>query len=256
MSQKTKIPYCDHTFNCWWGCTKVSDGCKLCYAETLAKRTGFDIWGNDKPRRLFGEKHWQEPLTWNKQAAAKGIKETVFCGSMCDVFEPRGDLDKERWRLWKLIEDTPNLIWLLLTKRPEYLHTQVPQSWLTDKLPENVWLGVTVESDKYLDRVEFLLGMNAKIFVSCEPLLSNIQFEELLWSIRWMIVGGESGAGARPMDIEWARDLRHQCGFFRIPYFFKQLGGFPDKQDRIEEWPVDLQVQQFPDWDWKPEEEK
>jgi protein gp37 len=250
MGKDSHISWTDNTFNPIWGCTKVSEGCKLCYAETLAKRWGFDVWGDDKPRRFFGEKHWQEPLVWNKQAAVKGIKETVFCGSMCDIFEPRGELDKERWQLWKLIEETPNLIWLLLTKRPEYIHMQVPQKWLSDGFPMNVWLGVTIENNDYQSRLIEIENFEVKKFVSVEPMLGSIEFN-IHWctSVDWVIIGGQSGAGCQAMNLIEARYLVELCQYNRIPVFMKQLGGFPDKQDQIEEWPESLKVQQFPEWE-------
>src|SRR5512138_1944819 len=100
----SKIAWTDHTFNPWWGCVRVSEGCVNCYAETFAKRTGNDVWGVNKPRRFFGEKHWAEPLKWNTEAEQKDGRTFVFCASMADVFEDRRDLDEPRERLWKLIE--------------------------------------------------------------------------------------------------------------------------------------------------------
>ena len=118
MSERTAIGWCDHTFNPWWGCQRVSDGCARCYAEAMAKRTGNPVWGPGA-RRFFGEKHWQEPVRWNAAAERLSVRRRVFCGSMCDVFEDRPDLVEPRGRLWRLIRATPHLDWLLLTKRPE-----------------------------------------------------------------------------------------------------------------------------------------
>src|SRR5262249_26019968 len=126
MGKQTAIDWCNHTFNPWWGCdeARVPDGsmspeCVYCYARTFAKRVGHDIWGADAPRRSFGDKLWVEPEKWNGDAALSGERRRVFCASMADVFEDRPDLDPHRARLWALIERTPHLDWLLLTKRPE-----------------------------------------------------------------------------------------------------------------------------------------
>jgi len=251
MGKNSHISWTDNTFNPFWGCTKVSDGCKLCYAQTLANRWGFDIWGNDKSRRFFGEKHWQEPVTWNKQAIEKGITQTVFCGSMCDIFEDRDDLIFPRHRLWQLIAETSALTWLLLTKRPEYVRDHVPTDWLADRFPENVWLGVTVENQNYLHRLEKISNLSVKRFVSVEPMLDYVDFGSYWWAVDWCIIGGESGAGSRFMQPLWALQLVNECKARSVPVFVKQLGGFPDKQDRIEEWPESLQIQQFPEWEQK-----
>lgn len=119
MAKNSRIEWTTHTFNPWWGCVKVSPACKHCYAESWAKRVGSNVWGIKAERRFFGDKHWSEPVKWNAAAAASGMRARVFCASMADVFEDRRDLDVHRIRLWKLIEATPRLDWLLLTKRPE-----------------------------------------------------------------------------------------------------------------------------------------
>ena len=129
MSADSKIEWTDHTFNIVWGCTKVSPGCKHCYAEGTAVWRGHDVWGPDKPRRLLSDAYWREPLKWNAAAQAAGKTARVFCSSMADVFEDREGLD-ERAKLWPLIEETPWLRWLLLTKRPENVRDTVPASWL------------------------------------------------------------------------------------------------------------------------------
>src|SRR5947208_2303347 len=119
MGRYSSIEWTHHTFNPWWGCQKVSAACDNCYAEIWAKRTGQDLWGSTAERRLFGEKHWSEPIRWHQEASLAGRRERVFCASMADVFERRADLNEERRRLWKVIERTPSLDWLLLTKRPQ-----------------------------------------------------------------------------------------------------------------------------------------
>ena len=152
----------------------------------------------------------------------------VFCASMADVFENRADLSPWREKLWKLIAQTPRLDWLLLTKRPQNVETMVP--W-TDIWPANVWLGTTVEDQKRAkERLSFLLKHKAKRrFLSCEPLIGSVDLSPWigrkdLFSIDWVIAGGESGPYARPMLPNWARALRDQCKAAQIPFHFKQWG--------------------------------
>lgn len=237
MAENSKIEWTHHTFNPWWGCEKVSPACQHCYAETWAKRTGSNIWGKNSPRRFFTDTHWKNPLKWNKQAKAEGTRKRVFCASMADVFEDRRDLDESRGRLWELIESTPYLDWLLLTKRANKISALAPwkKEW-----PENIWLGTTVENQTYAKRrIPSLLKHKAKIhFLSCEPLLGEIDLTP--WanhsnSLDWIIAGGESGGGARPMDPEWARSLRDQALKMNTPFHFKQWGHWspfdPDNAD-------------------------
>src|SRR5689334_16021242 len=134
MGAKTKIGWTHHTFNAWWGCHKVSPACKHCYAESFSKRTGHAVWGANAPRRFFGDAHWREPLKWNAAAEKAGERRRVFCGSMMDVFEWHDEPTNEqmnaaRARLWELIESTPWLDWLLLTKRPENASSVLPDRW-------------------------------------------------------------------------------------------------------------------------------
>jgi len=119
MSQHSTIEWTDHTFNPWWGRT-------YCYAESWAKRYGHDLWGQEKSRRFFGDIHWSQPLKWNKQATARNRRVRVFCASMADVFEENKLLDQSRARLWDLIEQTPMIDWLLLTKRSENMLSLAP----------------------------------------------------------------------------------------------------------------------------------
>lgn len=153
----------------------------------------------------------------------------VFSGSMCDVFEKRVDLDAPRQRLWHLIESTPHLDWLLLTKRPQFIKKMVPwgSTW-----PPNIWIGVTAENQHYADkRLPHLLSVPAVVrFLSCEPLLGPIDLSPHLGQgpakINWVISGGESMAGARPTALEWARDLRDQCVAAAVAFFWKQWGAW------------------------------
>ncbi len=222
MGENTKIEWCHHTFNPWWGCWKVSEACANCYAETWAKRTGNSVWGKDAPRRFFGDKHWNKPLKWNRQAKADGVRRRVFCASMADVFEDREDLVDQRRRLFRVIASTPDLDWLLLTKRPQNVIPLTPT--FDDYLPKNIWLGTTAENqERWDERVPVLASIPASVrFVSAEPLLGPIKMGK--HRPNWLIVGGESGPGARPMHKEWVESLRGQCDD-RTAFFFKQWGG-------------------------------
>ncbi len=196
MGKDTGISWCHHTFNPWWGCTKVSAGCANCYAQTTATRWGHKVWGDDAGRRTFGDKHWAEPISWDATAERDGVRRRVFCGSMCDVFEDRDDLRLRRLRLFNLIMHTPALDWLLLTKRPENALRLIGQAafdcskpgdlcemlngWKhggrNGNAPDNVWIGATCENQEMADlRIPQLLSIPAKVrFLSCEPLLGPI----------------------------------------------------------------------------------
>lgn len=214
MSENSKIEWCDHTFNPWWGCVKVSPGCKNCYA---AKGRGAPYWGMDAPRRFMKDSTWENPVKWNEKAEKLGIRHKVFCGSMCDVFEDRRDLDAPRRRLIQLITDTPNLDWLLLTKRPENVVWPI--------ISDNVWLGTSVENQEMADlRIPELLKIPAKVrFLSCEPLLGEIDLQSYLhWGISWCIIGAESGHRRRPMKEEWVLRMVDDCKKANVPVFYKQ----------------------------------
>ena len=225
MARDSKIEWTDHTFNPWWGCAKVSPACDHCYAETWAKRVGFDIWGPRGRRRFLSDAYWRQPLRWNGLAQAADRRERVFCASMADVFEWNASLTPWRTRLWRLIEDTPSLNWLLLTKRPHLANRLTPWG---DSWPHNVWLGATVENQRHaVLRVPQLLDAPAQVrFLSCEPLLSGLDLTPWLQSggIHWVIAGGESGPHARPSDPSWSYGLRDQCAEHAAAFHFKQWG--------------------------------
>jgi protein gp37 len=199
--RNTKIEWCHHTFNPWWGCTRVSPGCEHCYAEAFAKRTGHQVWGVKAPRRLFGDEHWAEPLRWDAAAAAAGERRRVFCASMADVFEDREDLEDQRARLYRLTRDTPWLDWLLLTKRPEnaerlWENAQadadgfcLPSPWRA-----NHWFGTTAEDQqRATERLPHLLAPPAAVrFVSYEPALEAVDLS------RWMACPKCRGSGREP----------------------------------------------------------
>jgi protein gp37 len=223
MAKNSKIEWTHHTFNPWWGCTKVSPACDHCYAETWAKRTGHSLWGARAKRRFFGDEHWRKPLRWDDAAAAEGLRARVFCASMGDVFEWGKQLSPWRQRLWELIESTPNLDWLLLTKRPHLVMRLVP--W-REPWPANVWIGITAENQRFLDkRLPHLMEIPSQYrFLSCEPLLSPLDISEYAAEVDWIIAGGESGRHARKTDPNWVRSLRDQCIEYEIGFHFKQWG--------------------------------
>ena len=207
----------------------MSPACDNCYAELWSKRLGKKIWGAGAERRFFGDAHWKEPLAWNAEAADTEERPRVFCASMADVFEHKKGLAEHRRRLWDLIERTPNLDWLLLTKRPQNISRMVP--WDEDSWPQNIWLGTTVENQQFARlRLPHLLKHRSVVrFLSCEPLLGEIDLSTWIDSvdfqpIDWIIAGGESGPGARPMHPDWVDSLRNQCIDSNIAFHFKQWG--------------------------------
>ncbi|MEO9030504.1 MAG: DUF5131 family protein [Ktedonobacteraceae bacterium] len=217
-----------YSWNPWWGCLKVSEECHHCYAEGIARHYGHQVWGPaaTTPRRHFGDKHWQEPLQWNRQAEQAGHRRSVFCASMADLYEDHPDVVGERQRLWPLIEATPWLNWLLLTKRPENILAMSPWG-RSERWPDNVWVGTSVGLQRRAaERLPFLLEVPAVVrFVSCEPLLGPLDLLPWLPALQWIICGGESGLQARPMNLDWALLLRDQCLAEGVPFFFKQVGG-------------------------------
>lgn len=223
----TRIEWCNFTFNIAWGCVKASAGCDHCYAETLAKRYGYG-WGPGAKRRIMGEAYWKQPLKWDRDARRAGVRRRVFCSSMTDVFLNDATIDAQRDKLWPLIRSTPDLDWQLLTKHPERIKPSLPADWGDGY--QNVWLGVSVENDEAGWRAKMLSQIPAAVrFLSVEPMLGPIWDTSLL-GIDWVICGGESGPGARPMNEQWARELRDRCKDYRIAFFLKQLGGVRDKR--------------------------
>ncbi len=262
MSENSKIEWTDHTFNPWEGCQKVGPGCDHCYAETRNARFGGGTavnWGPGAPRRRTSVSNWNKPMAWNDAAfaffVAHGRRQRVFCASLADVFDNAVD---PQWRadLFALIESTPNLDWLLLTKRIGNVVDMVTEAcemvdhgegylslWAQGEWPSNVWLGATIVDQKEADRdIPKLLAVPAaRRFLSMEPLLGPVDLNatpagDILCRcegcvsmtpdtrLDWVIVGGESGTGARPMHPEWARDLRDKCAAAGVPFLFKQWG--------------------------------
>ena len=329
----TTIQWADYTFNSWIGCTHVHAGCKNCYAEAdMDKRRGRVAWGPNGTRSRTSEDYWKQPLKWDRAAKASGERRRVFCASLADVFEDwqgpivdaRGEglqvdglgairrlsenatgrpwlpltMDRLRRDLFSLIDATPSLDWLLLTKRPE----NVRRMWnAVDDRPagnlqkhrKNCWLLTSVSDQPTADTmIPHLLACRDLVPVlglSCEPLLGPVDLglDEMFVDldngqqspgIDWVIVGGESGPGARPMDLRWARGIVEQCKAAGVVCFVKQLGNNPKityrelcmirpntpavdcspgtiddfplrdrKGGDMEEWPEALRIRQFPE---------
>lgn len=229
MAENSSIEWTDHTWSPWEGCTKVSPGCDHCYAESMNRwlRKGAN-WGPGAPRRTYSDAHWDKPRRWNDAACKAGTHPKVF-PSVCDPFDnaaPEG----ERERFFDLIEATPHLTWLLLTKRIGNVKDMLPWRW-AGALPRNVWLGATIVNQEEADRdIPKLLATPARLhFLSIEPMLGPISLRRFMGqgfgpAPMWVIVGGESGPGARPMHPDWARSLRDQCEAVGVPFLFKQHG--------------------------------
>jgi protein gp37 len=223
MGQDTQIEWTDHTFNPWWGCQKVSTGCDHCYAAAFDHRLGGQHWGVHATYRTQNDDYWSQPLRWHKAALKAGERRRVFCASMADVFDTHG-LAGERQRLWALIRQTPQLDWLLLTKRPANFRKMLPPDW--GKGWPHVWLGVSAENALWAARrIPLLQAVPATVrFLSIEPLLGPIPQLDLQ-GIAWVICGGESGPDHRPIEPAWVRSIRDQCQQAGVAFFFKQWGG-------------------------------
>jgi len=284
MAYLSKIEWCDSTFNPWLGCTKVSPGCANCYAEREMDHHYHKVkWGPQGTRLRTGEQYWKKPLHWNRDSWVEcdrcgwrgSIVETtahldgydhcplclstefsptrqrVFCASLADIFEDRPELEPWRADLWSLIEHTPNLDWLLLTKRPENIRRMFPDRWSAigwgenPPVPRNIWMGVSAEDQETFERRTGVLLSIAKfflfahLFLSAEPLLGQIDLRYTVYPpytpdspkafgyaqpIDWVIAGGESGPNARSTHPDWLRLLRDQCQAANVPFHFKQWG--------------------------------
>ncbi|MBV1929471.1 MAG: phage Gp37/Gp68 family protein [Gammaproteobacteria bacterium] len=291
MSENTGIEWADHTFNPWIGCQKVAPECDNCYAEAQNNHRKWNggTWGPKSPRKRTSVTNWKMPIRWNNKAAAffaeHGRRQRVFCASLADVFDNAVD---PAWRaeLFELIRATPNLDWMLLTKRPQNMAEMLPNDW--DDGWDNVWLGTSAGTQKTADmNIPHLLNTPAAIrFVSAEPLLEKMDLHRFLaaspffmtkcekcgWigassfqeeaptgcgdsdvfchkcgdytdcdefsELDWVIVGGESGPNARPMQTDWATSIKDQCGVSGVKFFMKQMGGkrkpFPPVPDGLD----------------------
>lgn len=239
MGETTNIGWTDHTFNIVWGCQKVSLGCQFCYAERDSTRYGFDLWGPNSERRTFGDKHWNEPLKWDKAAELAGKPSKVFCSSMCDIYEDHPTVTSERNKLWDVVDRTPHLIWLLLTKRPERIKANTPNQFFGRR---NIWFGTSAETQTYWDTRVFWLedlpdgtaiDSHTPTFVSVEPLLGRVVMGDH-FTMDWVIIGGESGHNFRPCNPDWVSDLALEANAANIMVYVKQdAGRFPGKQGSI-----------------------
>ncbi len=247
MGANSLIQWTDHTFNPWRGCMKVSEGCKNCYAETfVTKRQGLPVWGQNAERRVAAESTWKHPEKWDREAARDGVRRRVFCASLADIFEEYRGPDAAavalaQQRLFALTEKTPNLLWLLLTKRPENVLPFVPERWL-ESWPSNVWIGFTAENQARFDeRWEHAKRIPAPvIFTSIEPQIGPVVLpDEYLARGQkvWPFIGGESGPGARTFDLVWARNIIAQCQAAGVPAFMKQVGSHPYSSDKARDYP-------------------
>ncbi len=302
MAELSGIEWTDSTFNPWLGCLKVSPGCANCYAETLMNRYKRDVFGPGPKRQKTGSGTWNQPRKWERDGFsachscgqrqpwprpdADGrraceschelgslypVRRRVFCASLADVFEDnerQPELSEWRKALWFLIEETPDLDWLILTKRPENIESMLPIVWDEDGgnpfIPENVYLGTSAENQEEFDRRWEILEHVGRsyqapgLWLSAEPLIGPINLSGWYgagsdgnikgpWSLapQWVIAGGESGAAARPCFPQWVRDLHDQCEEAGAAFFFKQwgrwlprvMGEIYENRRRIKLWP-------------------
>lgn len=292
MAENSKIEWCDHTVNLWWGCTPVHEGCDNCYAEVLSNRWKKAKWGNDHPRVEIN--NWENHLMkYQRQAEKENKTFRIFINSMSDIFErpmpvvnSKGEsfselymgtedactTDRIRRRLFNYVMPlTPNLIYLLLTKRPSNINKYIPGMWRAFP-PKNVIFGTSVVNQETADKlIPQLLMVNGKKFLSIEPQLDRVDlhsmyiecdlcngsksvpvdgggkpcekciepYQGVVPGIDWVIVGGESGPKRRPYNKDWARSLRDECKRARVPFFMKQI-------DKVIPVPETLMIREFP----------
>lgn len=224
MGETTGIEWTDATFNPWIGCQKVSEGCRFCYAERMNNVYGWVKEWNGRYYRVMSDAYWFKPLRWKNKC--------VFAGSLCDILDPNVP-QEYRTRLMELIEATPSLTWMLLTKRIEN------HNLLWDTYPDNTAIGVTIEKQYLYNRLNILRRVRCRTkFISMEPLLERIDLPYN--DIDLVIVGGESGPYARVLDSDWVRNVRDECELYGAPFNFKQWG----------EWIPEDQLKYLPEQDF------
>lgn len=272
MATNSNIEWTHHTGNFWWGCTRVGEGCVNCYAATLANRWGKDVWDNDV--REYKKQVYKDLPKWQKEAEEAGEYRRVFVGSMMDIFEKSkntidakgnlkrvgiNDLPEDQRPIWttgdlrenfftSIVPKYPNLMFLLLTKRPSNINKYIPESWKNNP-PRNVMYGATVACQQDAkDVARAFEKVNGAKFLSIEPLIEAVDMEPFVSdyfgddpipTIDWVIVGGESGHGKRAFDPDWARTIQEWCGNHGVPFFMKQW-------DKVKAVPDDLMIRQFP----------
>lgn len=270
MADNSNISWTDHTFNPWMGCQEWSEGCRNCYAKTLTtNRMGLDVFGNKELRQLT-KGPWKTVARLHRQAEhdartgeGLGRPHRVFCASLADVFEDAPGPNEWRPDVWDLIRSCPWFDWQLLTKRPDNIAAMLPDDWGAGW--PNVWLGTSIEDRRVVDRAAVLGEIPAfNRFISYEPAIGpvipevvSIAFDpgvedksEIVttWqddytgpglrfynesgelAFHWLIAGGESGSGYRPMELEWALDARQSCEHEGVAFFFKQISAFKPGQ--------------------------
>lgn len=262
MAENTKIEWCNHTVNLWWGCSKVHTGCKNCYAESLSKRFDNDIWGQDKNRKLI-KSAFNDLDKYQKQAEKENKKVTVFVGSMMDIYElnfplqnPNGKYENTaqlREELFSRInaKKYENIIFLFLTKRPENIGIFMQFDWYANP-PINVWIGTSLSEPANKQSANILnREWKGKKFLSIEPQTTIIRSltAQTHSSFDWVIQGCESGANRRPFELEWAYKMKDECKRLGIAYFLKQIQDDNGKVIKdIEQFPKELQIREFPVW--------
>jgi protein gp37 len=265
MAKNSLIEWTRHTLNLWWGCMEVHAGCLNCYAKIWAERWGLKLWGKNSIRKKI-KSAFPDVYRHQREAEKAGEMHRVFLGSMMDIFEiPKGMFDEkarvlvkdedEFWNTGQLrdkffnevVPNCPNLMFLLLTKRPSNINKYIPKSW-KENPPSNVMFGTSVVNQKTADiLIPLLFQVNGQRFLSVEPQLDHIDLTVKMKdsnlrhidTVDWVINGGESGRVKRPFDTDWGRALRDQCKENGVPFFFKQV-------DKKQDIPDDLMVREYP----------
>lgn len=233
MGEQSAISWTDATFNPWIGCTRVSPGCDHCYAaRDNTRRKWVDGWGEvggpKVPRRRT--KTWREPIKWNAKATITGYRPRVFCASLADVFDNEVD-DAWRTDLWQLLRDTPNLRWMLLTKRIGNARKMLPPDW---PFPHVGLMATMVNQEEWDRDIGKLMAVPAAWHgVSVEPMLGEVEIGDGPWP-DWIITGGESGPNHRVTQRWWVSHMRDQCAAAGIAFHHKQWGGVRPKENGCE----------------------
>lgn len=238
--ENTKIEWAEDTWNPWYGCQKVSPGCTYCYMYRDRQHVDASVVFRSKTK-------FKDPLSFKEPRL-------IFTCSWSDWFVP--DADQWRDEAWGIIKKTPYHTYLILTKRPERIRDNLPYNFKTYK---NVWMGVSVESQEYVHRIEYLRGLPCTTFVSFEPLLGPITWNSTMSELDWIIIGGESGNDEgkfkyRKMELSWAVDLAHKAKENHVRVFMKQLGTYQAKKlglldkdgGNIKEFPESLRIREHP----------